>query len=73
MDSPADLQYLGGMIQPISSKQAPVDMAKSAEAVTDILKNAQEQSSRLNEKLLKTGMTEKVQDPLLGSRVDIDA
>jgi hypothetical protein len=73
MDSSTDNGYLVRMIQPISGKQIAVDIAKSTEAMTGVLENAQSQSSRLNEKLIKAGVTEKVQDSALGSNIDITA
>lgn len=65
--------YLVRMMQPISGKQAPVDAARSIDAMSRILENAQAQSGRLNEKLLKTGMEEKVRDSALGNNVDVTA
>jgi hypothetical protein len=48
-------------------------LARSIEGLADILKNANEQSMRISEKLLKTQVQEKLEDASVGTRIDTEA
>jgi hypothetical protein len=50
-----------------------VELARSIQGLADILKNANEQSMRLSEKLLKTQVQAKIEDASTGTKIDTEA
>ena len=50
-----------------------VELTRSIKDLADILRNANEQTMALSEKLLKTQVLAKIQDASLGARVDTEA
>ncbi len=59
-------------IQSVGAAQA-VDIAKMTDALSEVLKNAQEKSLALSQKLVKLNVLYKVGDPALGTRIDTTA
>ena len=49
------------------------ELARSIQALGDLLKTTNEQSSGLAEKLLKTQVQEKIEDASLGTKIDTEA
>jgi len=48
-------------------------LARSIQGLVDILKNANEQSMGLADKLLKVQVQEKIQDASVGTKIDTEA
>ena len=61
------------MIEDIGRGASAVELTKSIQGLADILKNANEQTMALSEKILKTQVLDKVQDQSLGTKVDTEA
>jgi hypothetical protein len=61
------------MISEIGPGASIAELARSIQGLTDILKNANEQTMALSEKLLKTQVQAKIQDSALGTRIDAEA
>jgi hypothetical protein len=51
----------------------PGDIARSVQAMQDVLVNAQAQSMQMAEKLMKTGIQQAIQDTQLGTLIDVMA
>ncbi len=49
------------------------ELARSIQALTDLLKTTNEQTTGLAEKLLKTQVQEKIGDTSLGTKIDTEA
>jgi hypothetical protein len=61
------------MTADIGPGASAAQLARSIQGLTDILKNANEQSMRISEKILKTQVQEKVEDASLGNKIDTEA
>jgi len=61
------------MTADIGPGASAAELARSIQGLADILKNANEQSMGLSEKLLKMKVQEKVEDASLGNRIDTEA
>jgi hypothetical protein len=61
------------MISDIGPGASAVELTRSLQGLADILKNANEQTMALSEKLLKVQVQAKVQDSALGTKIDTQA
>ncbi len=61
------------MISDIGPGASIAELSRSIQGLADILKNANEQTMALSEKLLKTQVQAKIQDAALGTRIDAEA
>lgn len=61
------------MTADIGPGASAAQLARSIQGLADILKNANEQSMRISEKILKTQVQEKVEDASLGNTIDTEA
>lgn len=61
------------MISDIGPGASVAELTRSLQGLADILKNANEQSLRLADKLLKTRVQAKLQDASLGTAIDTSA
>ncbi|MGA2611895.1 MAG: hypothetical protein ABSG38_00395 [Spirochaetia bacterium] len=61
------------MTADIGPGASAAQLARSIQGLADILKNANEQSMRISEKILKTQVQEKVEDASLGNKIDTEA
>ena len=61
------------MISDIGPGASAAELARSIQSLSDILKNANEQTMALSEKLLKTQVQARIQDQALGTRIDAEA
>ena len=61
------------MISDIGPGASAAELARSIQDLSDILKNANDQTMALSEKLLKTQVQSKIQDTALGNRIDAEA
>ncbi len=49
------------------------ELARSIQGLADILKNANQETMALSEKLLKTQVQARIQDAALGTKIDAEA
>ena len=61
------------MISDIGPGASIAELSRSIQGLADILKNANEQTMALSEKLLKTQVQATIQDAALGTRIDAEA
>ena len=61
------------MISDIGRGASIAELARSIQDLSDIMKNANDQTMALSEKLLKTQVQSKIQDAALGTRIDAEA
>jgi hypothetical protein len=61
------------MTADIGPGASAAQLARSIQGLADILKNANEQTMALSDKILKTQVMAKVQDASLGTKIDTEA
>ena len=61
------------MISDIGPGASAAELTRSLQGLTDILKNANEQTMAISDKLLKIQVQAKVQDTALGTKIDTEA
>jgi len=61
------------MISEIGPGASVAQLARSIEGLADLLKNANEQTMTLSDKLLKTQVQEKIEDASVGTKIDTEA
>ena len=61
------------MIADIGHGASVAELARSIQGLADILKNANEQSMGIAEKVMKAQVKEKVEDASLGTKIDTEA
>jgi len=61
------------MIADIGHGASVAELARSIQALGDLLKTTNEQSTRFAEKLLTMQVQEKIRDASLGSKIDTEA
>ncbi len=61
------------MTADIGPGASAAELARSIQGLADILKNANEQTTRMSDKLLKTQVQEKIEDASLGNKIDTEA
>jgi hypothetical protein len=61
------------MTSEIGPGASVAQLARSIEGLADLLKNANEQTMTLSDKLLKTQVQEKIEDASVGTKIDTEA
>ena len=61
------------MTSEIGPGASVAQLARSIEGLADLLKNANEQTMSLSDKLLKTQVQEKIEDASVGTKIDTEA
>ncbi|MGO9413368.1 MAG: hypothetical protein ACLQCB_21795 [Spirochaetia bacterium] len=61
------------MTSEIGPGASVAQLARSIQGLGDILKNANEQSMSISDKLLKTQVQEKIEDASVGTKIDTEA
>ena len=53
--------------------QGAADLARSLDALAALLKNTNEQTAQMAERLLKVDVAQTIQDAMVGNRIDVSA